>query len=444
MLSDSGQWSVGSAPGEPGHCQLVLNAAEDKQRENFTEKVRSLQHDLQRVLQKFKKLGEPVPPSVERSLQEHLKSLLTNEERREAVKAMAREAWRAVKSSSQTPTTDWETKQSVVGALSTLQVMGLVTEVEEARRLLLVERALQLEDYTEVAAVKGVNVQLIGGLLSMFALTGGADRRLLEVASSVARAVKPAYNTSLGLPYPFFNFSSGKQTLGSGYDPDLATAGGDYLEAVYLGDLTDDRDQVKERAGRIKAKLVQLRPKSPKTGEYYFPYLVNLEYAVFSNQLVLNQQTSAFYRSLLTSAIQSGKRDLEKLLLYNETIHGLIKIELLQGNDSTGLGLATYKGVKKGNIFNQYPTYMDYTACFVGGMLALGAKEIEKYSNFTKNLTLETAVQHWKLATQLAETCYQAATRTATKLGPLNFYPQDFSQRAVSRYNLEYGQNFPF
>ncbi len=434
MLSDSGQWSVGSAPGERGHCPLVFNAAEEdsKQPANFTEEVRSIQHDLQRVLQKFRKLGEPVPPSVEQPLQEQLQDmrrswlLRSNYERREAVKAMAREAWRAVKENASKVQAfrNLQAIMSIYGALSTFHLMGLKAELKEALQWL--EKAPKLEETDGVVTLRDINSQFIGGLLSMFALTGGTNRSLLETASHIVKVSKWAYTTHSGLPRRELNFAREHGHPLSFLD----SAGGDYLEATYLGDLTADRDQVKERAVKLRQKLVQMRVKSYKNNELYFQAVADEYYGNFHNSfdwILLNSYTSAFYRSLLTSTIQSGKRDLEGLQLYTETIDGLINIGVIQSNDSTGLGLATKRSPQRSYFDDR--TDMMYSACFAGGMLSLGAKEIlTKYLNVSKNLTMETVTQHQKLATQLAETCYQASTRTATKLAPVRFYPQNFSR----------------
>ncbi|KAH9397266.1 hypothetical protein TYRP_003576 [Tyrophagus putrescentiae] len=369
----------------------------------------------------------------------------TNEERMQAVKEMARAVWRASKED-RTNGNEWLKARLVLGALSTLQVMGLQEEVAEGRYWL--EREFNFEALNDSLPMAEITSEVLGGLLSLFALTSVDEPALgfVERALKVATAIRPAFNTISRMPLNAFNPAA---QLGLDHFVTLSTVGGGLLERIYLSDLTGEWFLLSEAT---QAEL-RLRTFKQDEGANFFPNVVvvgdSTESDVWSGgRTGLGAAAADFYRSLLGAFILNSDALIsEKLEAYAESMEGFINAQVIRGNDTTGLGV-----VLELNLFpwRQFSTekLMDYEVCYVGGLLALGAREIEKMaarlnissssSHFeTFVLSPKVAARHRKLAEQIAETCYQASTRTATRLGPAHFSPDGDFKSSITSSNYD-------
>ncbi|WP_271008206.1 glycoside hydrolase family 47 protein [Paucibacter sp. B51] len=92
-----------------------------------------------------------------------------------------------------------------VDALSTLLVMGLKEESDEARELI----ASQL-NFDQDLSVQNfeITIRLLGGLVSAYQLSG--DARLLAKAEDLGKRLLPVFESPTGLPYTHVNLRSGK------------------------------------------------------------------------------------------------------------------------------------------------------------------------------------------------------------------------------------------
>ncbi len=290
--------------------------------------------------------------------------------------------------------------------------------------------------------VKVITTEYLGGLLSAYALTGGEDKVYLEKALKVVEAIKPAYNTTSGMPYLLFNPVTGYTYHET---PDLSTVSGDLLERTYLSDLTESW-QVQTPAQRASNRIKQLSLRSEE--DKHFHDAIDVNTGNWSARRVsLNRKTADFYRAFLGSFIQYreplGSENIN-FMMYGRAIEGLISAGVIQGNDTTGLGEVYELDTATKSIVSK--SQMEYETCYVGGLLALGARGLKKKARKIEesiSLRRETlytrpvAARHRKLATQIAETCYQASTRTATKLGPASFSPGNFETWSAGTYNLK-------
>ena len=362
----------------------------------------------------------------------------------QVVKEMALGAWRASKED-RASGNEWLKARLVLGALSTLQVMGLQEEYTEARQWL--EKKFHFEALNASLPVGEITSEAVGGLMSAYALSGGTreDRDFfLEKALAITRAISPAYNTTSRMPFNAFNPAA---RLGVGRETSLATVGGQALEQMYLSDLTGERT-LRSAVTQTGVRLKVL--KEADEGDGFYHNVIDVEadaVGAWSSAFAsLGAQADDFYRALvggfaLNSAVVTG----ERLKTYAEALEELIGARAIRGNDTTGLGAVYEMYIPSKGFHNS--RLMDYEVCYVGGLLALGAREIQKMASRRDISSLEgeraifsveMAARHRKLATQIAETCYQASTRTATKLGPENFKLDDFKTRASNSCDLRY------
>lgn len=120
------------------------------------------------------------------------------------------------------------------------------------------------------------NIRFVGGLLSLYALTG--DTLFRDKAAYVADKLLPAFQTPTGIPYALVNFKSGASknygwaSAGSSILSEFGTL---HLEFSYLSDITGN-PAYKERVQNIRSVLKDIeKPKglypnylNPKTGKW--------------------------------------------------------------------------------------------------------------------------------------------------------------------------------
>ena len=117
-----------------------------------------------------------------------------------------------------------------VDALSTLLVMGLKEESDEARELI----ASQL-NFDQDLSVQNfeITIRLLGGLVSAYQLSG--DARLLAKAEDLGKRLLPVFDSPTGLPYTHVNLRTG---LVSGTISNPAETGTLIIEFGMLSKLT--------------------------------------------------------------------------------------------------------------------------------------------------------------------------------------------------------------
>ena len=94
---------------------------------------------------------------------------------------------------------------TIVDSLDTLFIMGFSEEFEKAKAW--VAEHLDLGRMTGEVSVFETNIRYIGGLLSMFSLTG--EEIFKSKAVSIADKLLPAFNTPTGIPYALVNTRRG-------------------------------------------------------------------------------------------------------------------------------------------------------------------------------------------------------------------------------------------
>ncbi|XP_042230431.1 mannosyl-oligosaccharide alpha-1,2-mannosidase IA-like [Homarus americanus] len=297
---------------------------------------------------------------------------------------------------------------TIVDALDTLYIMGLMDEFNEGRAW--VQYHLDFNQLRSEMSVFETNIRFVGGLLSVYSLTG--DPLFRDRALHIARKLLPAFDTPTGIPYALINVANGiakNYAWASGGSSILSEFGTLHLEFVYLSDISGD-PVFREKVMRIRDVIRKTeRPDglypnymNPKTGKWG------------QRHTSIGALGDSFYEYLIKAYIQSGAKDEIARDMYVEAI-GVITNRLVLKSHS---GL-TYIAESK---FNRLEHKMDHLACFSGGMYALGAKRIES----------QVSATHMEIAEGLANTCHESYIRTPTGLGPESFrFTEGIEARAL-------------
>ncbi|TKR93779.1 hypothetical protein L596_008176 [Steinernema carpocapsae] len=386
--------------------------------------------------------GESAAPPIPGSAAENLGSPLNridlksgydqNSDRRDFIKKMMKFGWENYKkyawgSNELKPISrtghsasifgNGETGASIVDALDTLHIMGLMDEYEDARQWI----AMNL-DFTKTSgdlSVFETNIRFIGGLLSAYGLTN--DTMYVDKAKAIANLLMPAFETPTGIPLALVNVqrkTASNWNWASGGASILSEFGTLQLEFDYLSNITknsiysDKMARIREVLQSIQ-KVDGLYPNylNPKTGKWG------------QHHVSVGALGDSFYEYLLKSWLISDHRDVQAKQMYDEAIDALEK-KLLFKSEQNQLW---YFAEKKGSRIEHK---MDHLACFVVGMFAIQSKN-EKNPEKSKHFL--------ELAEKIADTCHESYIRTETHIGPESFrFTRDAEAVAVSNREKYY------
>lgn len=284
---------------------------------------------------------------------------------------------------------------TIIDALDTLYVMGLSEEYEEGR--LWVQANFTLEHYEGPIDAFETTIRIVGGLLSMYALTG--DDLYMTKAKYVADKLLPIFDTPTGIPKTIINLKTNQTRnyeWAYGGSSVLSQYGSLHLEFDYLTEIT------KASRYRTYVKRIQNVLLNSKKPLDLYPIYINPDNGEWGlHYISIGAYGDSFYEYLLKSWILSGyKDDTSKKMFVN--VMDSIKEHLI-GNS---FGRLTYLGLLK---FGDLEPKMDHLACFAPGLFALAAHLL----NNTEYLTL---------AESLIDTCHMSYVNSFTGLGPEYFW----------------------
>lgn len=283
---------------------------------------------------------------------------------------------------------------TIIDSLGTLLIMNMTEEYEAARAW--VENDFNLDVADQYLSLFEINIRLLGGLLSAYALT--TDRLFLDRALELGERMLPALKTSTGIPYSRINL---KTRQAEGINPVLAEWGTLSLEFHYLADASG-KEHFRQPIRRIYDAINNARNK-----DGIFPVHVMLRSKMTGKRqqkwkdlghYTLGGNADSFYEYLLKRWLQSGKTDEESLRLYDNAIKGAQTHLIHRSTPNNFTYLADI-------VYNSVEHRMGHLACFAGGMLALGGKE----------LGIES---HVELGAELTRTCRESYNKSPVKLGP--------------------------
>ncbi|CAJ0589853.1 unnamed protein product [Cylicocyclus nassatus] len=292
---------------------------------------------------------------------------------------------------------------TIIDAADTLFIMGLKNEYKEARDY--IEKNFDMSKATGTLSVFETNIRFLGGLLSLYALTGEEFYKVK--ARSVGEALLPAFKTPSGIPKSNLNMKTKQASnyhWANGGSSILAEFGSLDLEFTYLSQITKAPIFAK-RVKRIRDVLDQsekvngLYPNyiDPDSGRWSKPY-----------HMSLGALGDSFYEYLIKSWLQSGKTNEQSRRMFWAASKA-IREQMIYKSKS---GL-TYTA----ELSNGLPQHkMGHLACFSVGMFALQA--VNENSEAEKEATM-------KLAEELGQTCHESYIRSASHIGPEMFYFND-------------------
>ncbi|KAK5981530.1 alpha-1 2-Mannosidase [Trichostrongylus colubriformis] len=299
---------------------------------------------------------------------------------------------------------------TIVDAADTLWIMDLKEEYEEARDY--IKQNFDMGQATGTLSVFETTIRFLGGLLSLYALTGEAF--YVEKARSVGEALLPAFNTPSGIPKSNINMKT-KYASNYGWADSgssiLSEVGTLHLEFTYLSRVA----KAPIFAKKVK-RVRDILDRQDKPNGLYANF-INPDTGKFTkyHHVSLGALGDSFYEYLIKSWLQSGKTDKQARRMYWEASAAIQRNMVF--TSKTGL---TYVA----ELRNGLPDHkMGHLACFSVGMFALQAvneKEPEKRATTMK------------LAEELGKTCHESYVRTTTRIGPEMFYFSG-SDEATSR-----------
>merc|ERR1719369_2056747 len=324
--------------------------------------------------------------------------------RRKFVKGMMKHAWngyvahawgknevRPVSKSGNSATVfgSSEAGATIVDSMTTLYIMEMDEEFSKAKEWVADNLDLARLMKYEVNIFE-VNIRYVGGLVSLFALTG--DEIFKDRAKEIVDKLLPAFDTPVGIPLGMIHLKTGltrerRMSI-------LSEFGTMHMEFSYLTDITGN-NTYKEKVEVIREYL---NKKDKPKGLY--PNQINPTTGQWGqDHSSLGAHGDSFYEYLLKEWIRSGKSDELSKEMFDEAISNVEEI-LLQ-NSSHG---QTYFADRRGGMLAHK---MDHLACFTGGMFSLAAVNDDEVK------------QKWmKIAEEITRTCHESYENTVTKLGP--------------------------
>ncbi|GAU87970.1 hypothetical protein RvY_00747 [Ramazzottius varieornatus] len=298
---------------------------------------------------------------------------------------------------------------TIIDSLDTLHLMGMQEELVRANEWLVDHYSIQ--NTSTVVSVFEANIRLVGGLLSMHALTG--NNMYMRKAIETANALLPAFDSPSGLPYSLLDVSSGVGQIYSwvpGGCVFLADAGTLHLEFAYLSAITGNSTYV-DKVSHVRNLLVNSKK---ETG--FYPSTVDFlsltgTKCTTGSLVTIGGTADSFYEYLLKAWLLSDQQDLAAKELFDEAMEKL-EGRLLQSSQ------AALKYFAIMNEAEQLEHRVEHLACFVGGLYALNGLHS---SHKARNL---------KLAHELTTTCRTSYASTKTRLGPESFSFNDLGQPA--------------
>lgn len=102
---------------------------------------------------------------------------------------------------------DWYSEPMLftpVDAFTTMKLMKLDKETDEAKKLILEKLSFDKDIYVQQFEI---TIRLLGGLISAYQLDG--DKNFLTLAEDLGKRLLPAFNSRTGMPYRFVNLKTG-------------------------------------------------------------------------------------------------------------------------------------------------------------------------------------------------------------------------------------------
>merc|ERR1719383_205097 len=274
---------------------------------------------------------------------------------------------------------------TMIDGLDTLWIMGLMAEFQDAREWIATNLQGRLEQMTDGSTFE-TTIRTLGGLLSAYDLS--ADEVFLDAAKLLASRINENV-TEQGVSATSFGSNKIRSNT-------LARSGTVQLEMRYLSHVTGDASY----SSKVDRFYETLRARPALGG------LWPNRWGPTSGTVSVASQGDSFYEYLLKAWLISGKNDTALWQMYDDASMGLEKHMVQRGAD--GLLYVGDLFLDRGRVVRYVPT-MHHLSCFVVGWLALGAAQRQD---------AEVRARHTRLASSIAETCWEMYRQQPTGLAP--------------------------
>ena len=299
---------------------------------------------------------------------------------------------------------------TIVDAMSTLYIMGLSDEFNQGKEW--IKNDLNFNQSKYGFSVFETNIRYIGGLLSLFSITGEAVFR--DKAYDIANKLLPAFDTPTGIPNSAVYMDGKSRTYPWNNGASILSEFGTLnLEFNYLTDTVGDP------TFRNKMTAIMKNVKNARRADGLYNNLLNPQTGRMGREHVsMGSLGDSFYEYLLKGWLQSGKVDIERRDLYVDAMDAVID-KLVQKSKN---GLTYFDTIRDGHVEHG----SEHLACFAGGMLALGSVHLPE----------PIRAGHMHLAKEIAHTCHESYVRSSTKLGPEWFHFKQGVEAVSLRHNF--------
>jgi len=302
---------------------------------------------------------------------------------------------------------DWLYMAStMVDSLSTLWIMGLYSEFDEAKQWIGANLKFDGDAYVSFFEV---NIRILGGLISAYDLSG--DSVFLKKAVELGDIMFESFNSPDGFPHSKYNFA--KRTGKYRRAPVYVTSYGFVYEnsefsVAEFGTLQLEFTALSERTGNPKYQkavdaLIE-KLNDAWDSEELFPTDFHPR-GTFSKHWSWAGGSDSFYEYLLKGYLQTKSQ--LKLQMYSASVTAAFDL-LLKSDDEGNLFLAE---VSKDTVIPK----MDHLTCFAPGMLLLGAPHD----------LLNDSVKVTSIAEKLMKTCYLMYSSSKTGLSSETVWFED-------------------
>lgn len=292
---------------------------------------------------------------------------------------------------------------SMLDGLTTMHVMGLERELEEALAYL---RKLSFTNKQTTMSTFEATIRIVGSLLSIYELRGEKEEWILQKARDVADRLMYAYNTTTGLPHNTIDLLTHRH-----FSPDWA-AGASVLSefgTVQL-ELRTLSFHTKDPSYDLRATHIMDIVEARAPIDFLCPVYMSLTTASWlTDHVSMGALGDSFYEYIIKQFLLTGKtekryRDMA-ITICDAVVDRLVFRSAI--NDWA------YMAEWRRNEFNHK---QDHLACFFGGNLALAAQKI---LDPEKNPEEGEKREKWiKTAADLTTTCYEMYHQQKSGVSP--------------------------
>lgn len=276
---------------------------------------------------------------------------------------------------------------TIVDSLDTLFLSGLVHEFDRASDWIKKSLSFRHDGYVNAFEV---NIRILGGLLSAYALSGRA--MFLNKASDLGDRLASIFKHMPSMPHNNVNLAVQKvrhQTVFS-----LAQVGTLQMEFRYLAHSMNSTKYAKyaENACNVQQTLNMHLLRS-KQG--LLTPQVNAQGKSMGSIFTIGAEADSYYEYLLKSYLQGGGRDRCILKTYKRALSSIVR-HMIRYRGESAYVISVYS-----HTFEPIALEMGHLECFAPAMIALSAK-------------MSGNDRHLKIAQQLARGCWQLYNRSTT------------------------------